>query len=66
METTITRGNKMKTIEYKDRFLSYMKNAGVDYRMAVIDLESSIECFGYSDDPENDALEALSVWEQNS
>jgi len=56
----------MKSLEYNARFLAFIKNKGVDHEIAVNELEASLECFGMSDEPEDDAREALSVWEQNS
>ena len=52
----------MKTIEYKQRFLEFMKGKGVNDELADIELEATIECNGYSDDPEDDAQEALYAW----
>ena len=53
--------------EYKKKFLKYMTDLGIDLDIANAELDGQIEMMGNDpdlSDPEDDARECLTYWEE--
>ena len=53
--------------QYKERFIKYITDLGIEHHMAESELEGQIEIMGDDPDlsnPEDDACECLTYWEE--